>query len=70
VFKVVNDQLSQRIEIDSFGQNIIDYSNGVPKKKQVRISIGRNVLIVQKYGTDILGNLYLIRNEPLKLRWQ
>ena len=70
VFKVVNDQLSQRIEIDSFGQNIIDYSNGVPKKKQVTISIGRNVSIVQKYGTDILGNLYLIRNEPLKLRWQ
>jgi CRISPR-associated endonuclease Csn1 len=44
------------------------YCNTLPDKKQIFVYIGKKIEKIQKYHTDVLGNLYKVSNEVLQLK--
>ncbi len=70
VFKVVNNAITGAIELSHFGKETMKDKDGELKKFQYVVALGNNVLNIQKIGCDILGQQFVIKNEPLRLEWK
>lgn len=71
LFKVVTNSKENKIELSYFGmENKKEKQPGKQVKDRLIISIGKNIVNVRKKATDILGNMFDVKDEPLKLRWK
>lgn len=69
VFKTVNDDKTNKIENAYYGMDTVKYTDGKEKKFQNMLTIGNKIVGVKKYSTDILGNIFEVKDERLKLKW-
>ena len=60
-FTATNDDKTNQIEIKP-----ISYYEA----KQIRISVGKKILLLEKYTTDVCGNLYKVKDQKLKLSFK
>ena len=60
-FTATNDDLANRIEVNAIGYKL---------SKQKRETIGKKILLLEKYATDVCGNLYKVTNQELKLEFK
>lgn len=70
VFIAVNNPKNNVIESNYYGQDTLKIdNNGVFKKFQYMVTLGKKNKTIKKISSDILGNLYYVKNERLKLEW-
>ena len=69
VFKTVNNDKTNKIENSYYGMDTVKYADGKEKKFQNMLTIGNKIVGVKKYSTDILGNIFEVKDERLKLKW-
>lgn len=71
VFKTVNNDLKGIVELEYYGKETMKENNsGELKKFQYTQSFTKQTIEINKFSTDILGNLFRVNNEGLKLEWK
>ncbi len=67
-YVATNNDKDNRIEVNAIGFVEKDPKTG--KKKQLMKSVGKKVILLEKYATDVLGNMYLVKDSELKLEFE
>lgn len=71
VYKTVNNDSSGIVELEYYGKETVkQIGDNQYKKFQYMQTFSQKVVKVEKLSTDILGNLYKVENEKLKLCWK
>lgn len=74
---VKNDENENDVPIVKFTATNDDKTNQIEvkptnyyEKKQLRLTIGKRIKLLEKYATDVCGNLYKVNNQELKLEFK
>jgi len=60
-FTATNNDSTNKIEVKPIGHKI---------NKQLILAIGKKIILLEKYATDVCGNLYKVTNQELKLEFK
>ena len=60
-FTATNDDKTNVLDIKPIGYKI---------DKQLKLVIGKKILLLEKYATDVCGNQYKVTNQELKLEFK
>ena len=60
-YVATNDDKASAIEVKPIGYKV---------SKRLRPTIGKKILLLEKYATDVCGNLYKVTNQELKLEFK
>ena len=60
-FTATNNDSTNKIEVKPIGYKI---------DKQLKLVIGKKILLLEKYATDVCGNQYKVTNQELKLEFK